>query len=214
MSSTNNSFMNHVSKMSHTFTTPCRYGKECRCYPNCAFYHSLENTPDCRFGDKCKKRGTCPFVHPDQHSFVPRRKAPPPPKQNIQPSSRPNKDSFGRNLVYDEKGVCIGLIDNGHFVSFLCEIPLDVQEADNSWDKEINGLIEDGVISENGIVYEDVDTYSEHPADLQKFYEDEFETDEDAYPKHPADLQKFYEDEFETDEEAYPEYPVDTKPIN
>ena len=213
MSSTNNSFMNHVSKMNHTFTTPCRYGKECRCYPNCAFYHSLENTPDCRFGDKCKKRDTCPFVHPDQRSFVPRRKAPPPPKQNIQPSSCPNKDSFGRNLVYDEKGVCIGLIDNGHFVSFLCEIPLDVQEADNSWDKEINGLIEDGIISENGIVYEN-DSYSEHPADLQKYYEDEFETDEEAYPKHPADLQKYYEDEFETDEEAYPEYPVDTKPIN
>jgi len=166
----------------------------------CSYRHPKDFVHACIFGEKCEKHasGKCPYLHPDergfivpqthhkpiQRKFVPRREAPPPPCNVSIPAqnTRPEKDEFGHILVYDEKGAVMGIIDDGRFISFIVDIPLEVQEADHAWDVEMN------------------DFDPEHPDDD----DDEWESDPEAYPEHSDD-----DDEWESDPEAYPEHPDD-----
>ncbi len=180
----------HTCSLKHSSRdTPCRQGKNCKYFPKCAFYHSPENTPNCKFGDKCKRRDTCPFIHPDQVGFVPDFKEPSPSKQvNLNPC--PVKDNLGYDLIYDENGTAIGLIDNGRIVSFIDDIPDSVQEADYAWDKEVDGFMSE---------------YLEDEEDKDKGWV----TDPEAYPDHSETNDNenvFEEDEWDTDPEAYPDH--------
>ena len=165
----------------------------------CPYRHPKGFVHACIRGANCKKRATgeCHYLHPDergfvvsqthqhnhrskpeQRKFVPHREAPPPPTpprnvpaQNI----RPEKDEYGHFLVYDEKDAVIGIIDDGRFISFIVDIPLEVQKADHEWDEEKNNFD------------------PEHPDD------DEWESDPEAYPDHSDDD----DDEWESDPQAY-----------
>lgn len=168
----------------------CVYGKKCNKFPRCKYAHPHGSIPDCPymntptgctntkcpfhhpegfvhaciFGSNCKNRPNCPYKHPDERGFDcechPRREAPPPPLPPREPQSTKNK----YENVYDENGTLIGIIDNGHFVSFVFEVDPDIQEADNEMDKIMSKIDPD------------------HPNDYIDF--DEFESDPDAYPDH------------------------------
>ena len=170
----------------------------------CPYRHPKDFVPACIFGANCKKRATgeCHLLHPDQrgfvvsqthyhdhHSkpeqrkFVPRREAPPPPTppRNVpsvpKQDTLPEKDEYGRSLVYDEKNTVIGIIDDGRFISFMDDIPIEVQEAYRTWAEEINDF------------------------DLDDPDDDEWESDPDAYPDAPTCPSN--DDEWETDSEVY-----------
>lgn len=152
----------------------------------CPHRHPKDFVHACIYGANCKKHaiGKCPYLHPDergfvvpqthqpdhhskpdQHKFVPHREAPPPltlPRNVHIPAqdTRPEKDEYGHSLVYDEKGDVIGIIDDDRFISFIVDIPIEVQEADHAWDAEMNDFDPD---------------------------DDELETDPEAYPDHSDD---------------------------
>ena len=162
---------------------------------NCTYWHPKDFVHACAYGMQCRKRaaGKCHFLHPDERGFyfpveqsqpalVPRREAPPPPRDVPSPSKKTHleKDEYGHSLVYNNKGEIIGIIDNRRFISFTPDIPLEVQEADRAWDAEMN----------------DYD-----PS------EDELETDPEAYSDHSEPSENPDDDcdwnKWETDPEVY-----------
>ena len=150
---------------------------------NCTFRHPKDFVHACIFGANCKKRetGNCHFLHPDergfvtqakhhnhhnQHVLVPNRKAPPPPSDVPDVSTQeiyPTKDKYGNKLVYSEGGDIVGIIDNGHFVSFIMDIPLEVQKADNEWDSEMKDFaLDQGLLLDWNDYEYDPNYYPEH----------------------------------------------------
>ena len=183
----------------------------------CPYRHPKGFVHACIFGEKCEKHATgkCPYLHPDERGFVvphtrhdkpnqrklvPRREAPPPPTapRNVPIlNTRPEKDEFGHILVYDEKGAVMGILDDGRFISFIVDIPLEVQEADHAWDTEVNDFDPEHPDDDDDEWESDPEAYSDHSDD-----DDEWETDPEAYPDYSDDKQ-------EIDSEAYPEHPDD-----
>lgn len=131
----------------------------------CPYNHPKGFVHACIFGVYCKKRasGECHFLHPDERGFVvlqthqhnhrykpvqrksiPCHKAPPPPtpSQDVPPAStqeeHPEKDEYGHPFVCDEKGDIIGIMDEGRFISFIMDIPIEVQEAYSAYEAEMN----------------------------------------------------------------------------
>lgn len=182
---------------------------------HCPHKHPKGFIHACIFGANCKKRATgeCHLLHPDergfavpqthhdkpnQRKFVPRREAPPPPTPPRDVPSvpaqntRPEKDEYGHSLVYDENDAVIGIIDGDRFISFIVDIPLEIQEADHAWDAEMN------------------DFDPEHPDD-----DDDWETDPEAYSDDDGwvtDPEAYPEDEDDDEQDTDPEacdFPVD-----
>lgn len=179
---------------------------------HCPHKHPKGFIHACIFDANCKKRATgeCHLLHPDERGFAasasvsqshydkpcnkhrdfnPRREAPPPPLPPRDTPSVPKlknlpvKDEYGHIIVYGEDDTVIGIIDNGNFISFIVDIPLDVQKADRAWDEEIDNFD------------------PEHPDDI----DDEWETDPEAYTEESEISNS--DDEWETDPDAYPEDP-------
>lgn len=186
----------YVSDDSSKYNSPCKFMNTPTGCTNlhCPYAHPKGYIHACIFGANCKKRATgeCHLLHPDERGFTvpqvhdhhnkhPRREAPSPPRDTPSvptQNTHPQKDEYGHDLVYGEDGNVIGLIDNGHFVSFSLpdDITLEVQEADNAWNKEVSNFD------------------PEHS-------DDEYETDPDAY--EDDSVSPMNPDDYETDPKVY-----------